>query len=174
MAVTNAFWEGLAGFQLRCSIGASILTGSGTGASYSNYFNQFWQDNSGVSYRITKLGYKTGLALAAGSSATIDLTALDSPDGSTGTVSMSALVVAYIAVTSSTGQLTIGNAASNGHPLDFGAASYTRILLPNGPGHLMGDYSGVGYPVSGSSKNVKVLNSHGSQTVDYIAFFGGQ
>jgi len=174
MSVSYPFWQGLSGFKMRCAVGSSLLTGSGQGATYSSYFQKAWLDDAAVAYRITKIGFKVGTALAAAGVVNVDLTALDSPDGGSGTISLAKVITAYIAVTSATGQLTIGNAASNAHALDFGAQTHTRILLPNGPGHLIGDYSGTGLVVDGTHKVVKLLNSHGSQAVDYIAWFGGQ
>ena len=143
---------------------------SGGAAKLSEYTQPVWQ-----SAVVTKVGYATG-TLAAGASANVDLQALTGPDGST--VSLSTLFGLYIQVTSTTGLLTIGNAATNGNPLDFGAVTHTRTIRPGadgsqGPGHAVGDPSNTGYAVTPTSKIVKLENTHGSQSVTYILYAGG-
>jgi len=170
MAVTNATFELTTGVETGCVIGAAGF--SRAAPKIKRYTQPDWYDVAGLPNRVQLLGFKTG-PLAAAATATIDLTALDSPDGSVGSVSLTKLVACYIQVTSSTGALRIGNAGANPHPLDFGAVTHTRTILPGGPGHAVGDPSGTGYAVSGSVKNVMLENTHGSDSLTYVAYFAG-
>lgn len=172
MAVSNVSFELTTGFEAACVIGSTAF--SRAVPKVKIYSQPDWYDDASITNRVTKLGYKDGV-LVAGATATIDLTALDSPDGTSGTVSLSTLIACYITITSTTGQLRIGNAATNQHLLDFGAATHTRTILPGGPGHAVGDPVGTtGYPVSGTVKNVMLENTHGSASVTYIARFVGR
>ncbi len=173
MAVSNTYMRLITGFQARCTIGASVLNATGSPWQTSDYNQPLFYDLSGYDGRITKLGYKSGTALAAAGTVTIDLTALDSPDGTAGAVSLSSLVCLCIQITGTTGKLTIGNAASSGNAINFGAVTNTLTILPAAPGFLFGDPSGVGVTVSGAAKNIKLENTHGSETVDYILIAGG-
>jgi hypothetical protein len=171
LAISAAFFELLTGCESSCVLGSSSFAQAGV--KLRQYAQPDWTDDAGVSNRVQKLGFKSG-TLAAGASATIDLTALDSPDGGSGTISLSTLVACYIQITSTTGLLTIGNAAADAHQLDFGGDTHTRTIRPSSPGHAVGDYAGTGYTVDATNKNVKVLNSHGSASVDYVAYFAGR
>ncbi len=172
MAVTNTAFELTTGMESSCVIGSTAF--SRAVPKVKVYAQPDWYDDAAIANRVQKIGFKSG-TLTFGNSATIDLQALDSPDGGSGTISLSVLVACYITITSTTGQLTIGNAAADQHLLDFGAAAHTRTILPGGPGHAVGDPVGTtGYPVSGSVKNVKVLNSHASLSVSYVAYFAGR
>lgn len=172
MAVSNVSFELITGAEVAGAIGASSF--SRAFPRVKTFVQPDWYDVAGIDNRVQKIGFKVGTGLAASGTVTIDLTALDSPDGTTGTISLTKLVACYIQITSATGQLTIGNASPNGHPLDFGAKSHTRTILPGGPGHAVGDPSGTGYAVDSSNKNVLLTNSHGSQAVDYVAYFAGE
>lgn len=172
MAVSNVSFELTTGCEAGGAVGAAAFSRSFP--RVRQYAQPDWYDDAAISNRVQKLGYKVGTALAAAGTATIDLQALDSPDGGSGTVSLTTLHACYIQITSTTGKLTIGNASTNGHALDFGAVTHTRTILPGGPGHAVGDPSGTGYAVSASVKNVLLTNSHGSETVDYVAYFAGE
>lgn len=168
MAIRNCQFELTTGCELVAN--TTPVGVSGGAAKLTEYTQPTW-----ASTVVTKVGYATG-TLAAGASADIDLQALTGPDGST--VSLSTLFGLYIQITSTTGLLTIGNAATNGNPLDFGAVTHTRTIRPGsagsqGPGHAVGDPSGTGYAVTSTSKIVKLLNSHGSQSVTYTLLAGG-
>lgn len=172
MAIRNAAFELTTGAEMSCSTVPSGV--SGGGAVMVNYTQPVWSA-AATTNRVTTVGYASG-TLAAGASVNIDLTALTGLDGST--VTLATLVTFYAQVTSTTGLLTIGNAATNGHALDFGAVTDTRTLRPGasgsrGPGHAVGDPSGTGWVVDATHKIVKLLNSHGSQAVDYVVMAGG-
>jgi hypothetical protein len=172
MAVSNASFELTTGVETSCTIGATAF--SRAVPKVKEYSQPDWYDDAAITNRVQKIGFKSG-TLTFGTSATIDLQALDSPDGTSGTVSLTTLVACYITITSTTGKLTIGNAAANQHLLDFGAAAHTRTILPGGPGHAVGDPVGTtGYPVDATHKDVKVLDSHASESVTYIAYFAGR
>lgn len=171
MAISNATFELTTGVELSGVAAASGFTG---GAIRKMVFLQpDWYDNAAIANRVQKIGIKVGTALAAAGTVTIDLTAMDGIDGGSGTVSLATLVACYIQITSTTGLLRIGNAAANPHQLDFGADTHTRTIRPSGPGHAVGDPAGTGYTVDGSNKNVMLENVHGSETVDYVAYFAG-
>lgn len=172
MSIRNATFELTTGAEMSCS---TVPVGvSGGGATLQNYTQPDWSA-AATGNIVTKVGYASG-TLTFGTSVNIDLTALTGLDGST--VNLSTLVTFYVQVTGTTGLLTIGNAATNGHALDFGAVTDTRTLRPGsagsqGPGHAVGDPSGTGWVVDGTHKIVKLLNSHGSQSVDYVVMAGG-
>lgn len=171
MAIRNASFELTTGVELS---GVAAATGLSGGAIRTMLFLQpDWFDSASIPNRVQKIGIKTGTLASAGT-VTIDLTALDGIDGGSGTVSLSTLVACYIQITSTTGLLRIGNAASNAHQLDFGADTHTRTIRPQSPGHAVGDYSGTGYAVDASNKNVLLENTHGSESVDYVAYFAGR
>ena len=170
MAIRNASFELTTGVELS---GVAAATGLSGGAIRTSRFLQpDWFDSASIPNRVTKLGLKTGTLAAAGT-VTIDLTAIDGIDGC-GTVSLTTLVACYIQITSTTGLLRIGNAASDAHQLDFGADTHTRTIRPQSPGHAVGDYSGTGYAVDASNKNVLLENTHGTDSVDYVAYFAGR
>lgn len=172
MAVSNVSFELTTGVECSAVIGSTAF--SRAVPRVKVYAQPDWFDDASITNRVQKLGFKSG-TLAAGATVTIDLTALDSPDGGSGTVSLSTLIACYITITGTTGQLRIGNAATNQHLLDFGAAAHTRTILPGGPGHAVGDPVGTtGYPVSGTVKNVMLENTHGSASVTYTAYFAGR
>lgn len=168
MAIRNCQFELTTGCELVAN--TTPVGVSGGAAKLTEYTQPTW-----ASSVVTKVGYATG-TLAAGASADVDLQALTGLDGST--VSLSTLFGLYIQITSTTGLLTIGNAATNGNPLDFGAVTHTRTIRPGaagsqGPGHAVGDPSGTGYAVTSTSKIVKLQNTHGSQSVTYTLLAGG-
>jgi hypothetical protein len=172
MAVSNANFELTTGMEASCVIGSTAF--SRAVPKVKVYSQPDWYDDAAITNRVQKIGFKTG-TLAAAATVTIDLQALDSPDGGSGTVSLSTLVACYITITSTTGKLTIGNGGANANVLDFGAAAHTRTILPGGPGHAVGDPVGTtGYPVDATHSDIKLLNSHGSASVDYIAYFAGR
>lgn len=171
MAIRNASFELTTGCELS---GVAAAIGLSGGAIRTTRFVQpDWFDTAGLPNRVQKIGLKAG-TLAAAATATIDLTALDGIDGGSGTVDLSTLVACYIQITGTTGLLRIGNAAADAHPLDFGADTHTRTLRPQSPGHAVGDYGGTGYAVSASAKNVRLENTHGSESVTYVAYFAGR
>lgn len=180
MAIRSARFEVTTGGEFSAICGAAGLTGGG--ASGLKAFTQpDFSDKDTIPNRVTKVGgYTADCAgtLVAGASVTIDLTALVGPDGST--VTLSTLVGLYIQVTGETGELRVGNAASNAHSLTFGAGTHTITLYPGpdassrGPGLAVADPSGTGWVVDSSHKNVKLENTHGSDAVSYLAFFGGR
>jgi hypothetical protein len=168
VAIRNCSFEITTGCELFAN--TTPVGVSGGAAKLQEYTQPTWPRTV-----ITKVGFATG-TLAAGASANIDLQALTGPDGST--VSLSTLIALYIQVTSTTGLLTIGNAASNGNQLDFGAVTHTRTLRPGadggeGPGHAVGDPSNTGYAVDATHRIVKLLNSHGTDSVTYALYAGG-
>lgn len=173
MSVRNAKIELTTGCEMSCS---TVPVGvSGGGAKMETYTQPDWYDNSSIDNQVTKVGYASG-TLAAAATANIDLTALTGLDGSA--VSLATLIVFYVQVTSATGLLRVGNAASNAHALDFGAATHTRTLRPGpagsrGPGHAVADPSGVGFAVDGTHKIILLENTHGSESVTYTLMAGG-
>lgn len=177
MSIRNAKFEVTTGGEFSAVCAVAGLTGGGN-AGLKTFTQPDFSDVATISNRVQKVGYVVGSALAAGGTVTIDLTALTGPDGSA--VSLATLVGCYIQVTSTTGLLRVGNAAANAHSLSFGADAHTITLYPGpdassrGPGLAVADPSGTGWVVDGTNKNVKLENTHGSQTVDYVAYFGGR
>ncbi len=170
MSIRNATFELTVGYETTAVTSASGYDGGG--AKLVGYDQPDWYDNSSITNRVTTWGRATG-TLAAAATATIDLTALTGPDGST--VTLATLVCGIIRITSTTGLLRIGNAAANAHLLEFGAATSTWTIRPGGPGLAFGDPIGTtGYPVTALLKNVKVENTHGSASVTYEAIFAGR
>lgn len=173
MAIRNAKIELTTGCEMSCS---TTQPGVAGGAGRLDEFTQpDFYDNDNIDNQVDTVGYASGTLAAAGT-VDIDLTALTGLDGST--VTLSTLLVFYAQVTSTTGLLKIGNASSNGHALDFGAVTHTRTLRPGppgsrGPGHAVGDPSGTGWAVNGTAKIVKLENTHGSESVDYVVMAGG-
>lgn len=173
MAVTAANIRLITGFQASAAIGANVLNASGVPWRPSSYTQPLFYDLAGYAGRITKIGYKSG-TLAAGASVSVDLTALDSPDGGSGTVSLASYLCLSVQITGTTGLLLIGDTAgANANAMDFGANTYTRTIRPSGAGHLVTDPSGTGYAVSGSAKLVKLTNTHGTDSVAYFVLVGG-
>ncbi len=171
MSVSSPYFEMTVGARLTCVVGNTSVFGGGSGKEYKGYDQPRW--SAVTTPGISKVGYKEGASLAAGGTVTIDLQALDSPDGGSGTVSLATLRCLVIRITSTTGKLTIGNGGANAHLLDFGAAAHTRTLLPGGPGHLVGDPAGTGFVVDATHKDVKLANPHGTDPVSYVLLAGG-
>lgn len=170
MSIRTATFELTVGYEATAVTSASGYDGGG--AKQVGYDQPDWYDNASITNRVTTWGKASGTLDAAGT-ATIDLTALTGPDGST--VTLATLVCGIIRITSTTGKLRIGNAAANAHLLDFGAANDTWTIRPTGPGLPFGDPVGTtGYTVDGTHKNVMVENTHGSESVTYEAFFAGR
>lgn len=69
-------------------------------------------------------------------------------------------------------QVTIGNAGTNPNPLDFGAATNTK-LLTNGDQCSYATASAGGITVSGTALNVLVTNNDASHAAALLACFGG-
>lgn len=173
MAVSATNIRFVTGFTAFATLGANSPPGyAGSPWRPPASYTQPYFQSSGTAL-ITKIGFKAG-TLAFGATVTIDLTALDSPDGGSGTISLASFLCCGIQITSTTGKLKIGgNAAGNTNLLDFGANTDTRTILPAGPGHFVGDPAGVGYTVDGTHKNVLLTNSHASLSADYYVIFGG-
>jgi hypothetical protein len=66
--------------------------------------------------------------------------------------------------------VTIGNAASNAHPLGFGATTHTKTVFPDGPAETGGSPAGIA--VTATVRNVKVLNNAIVPT-KVVVHFGG-
>lgn len=174
MAVSATNIQLVTGFTAFASIGANSPPGY-AGSPWrppASYTQPYFQSAAGGA-QITKIGFKAG-TLAALGTVTIDLTALDSPDGGVGTISLTSFLCCGVQITSTTGKLKVGgNGAGNTNLLDFGANTDTRTILPAGPGHFVGDPAGVGYTVDGTHKNVVLTNTHATLTADYYVIFGG-
>lgn len=173
MSVRNTRFKVTTACEFSCTAGSSSLSGGAVKGTASA--QPFFTD--GVT-GTQKIGFKTG-TITAGSNVTVDLTALDSPDGGSGTVSLSVLVAAYIQVTSAAGSLVVGNAGSNVHRLGlFGADAHTVTLQPGatgrtGPALVYADPTATGSVVDGTHKNVLLTNPSGA-SVTYVAYFGGR
>lgn len=180
MSIRAARFEVTTGGEFSAVTGAAGLTGGGA-TGLKKFTQPDFRDDDDIDNQVTLVGGPTADCtgtLAAGATTTIDLTALVGPDGSA--VTLATLVGVYIQVTSATGLLRVGNAAADAHALTFGAATHTITLHPGpdassrGPGLAIADPSGTGWVVDGTHKNVKLENTHGSESVTYVAYFGGR
>lgn len=101
----------------------------------------------------------TGQTLADGANTTLDLTTAFA-------TALTAIKFIGVYVTSTTGRLRIGGAASNQNGLWFADVSDKADIWPNGPGFQQGNKSAA-VTVDGTHKNVKLENVAGSGSVTY-------
>ena len=145
--------------------------------AYSSYFAFINANSSATGFQITEYGFARG---SLASAATVELDLFDGTlkNRFNESVVFNNLKFAAIFLTSSsyevpgtTGQIRIGNAASNGNAMWFGAIGNTQTIYPGGLPFLQGATAGV--TVNTSLRKVKLENTHGSETVYYVALFGG-
>lgn len=141
------------------AIGVSQLLGFGTAAGQMNQL--VLQERS----------------LAPGASETLDLY-----DGSTGTPALIDIMrdnvrfrtlrglALWILDGGDADGVTIGDAASNAHPLWFGAADQTQTVYPDSGPMTGGQQAGVA--VTATVRNVKVTNN-GAESVTYLVAIAG-
>lgn len=154
--------------QLSGSMRASAtLTPQGT-ASTSTLTNP-QSSVTGGSTQVLSYGTSTAQAdilcsgdftLTAGSSVTLDLyTGTDFKDvfGATAALRKLKSIELHIVTGGDTAGVTIGNAASNGTALFFGANTQTWTIYPSGAPFMGGSPAGVA--IGSTTKNLKVLNN---------------
>lgn len=108
------------------------------------------------------LPYVATGTLAAAGTADIDLSA----------AGFSSIKFFAVWLTTATGQLKIGGTGpSNIHSLWFGDDSDFLTIYPGGPPFLTG--STTASTVDGSNKNVRLTNSHGSESAGYEVWVWG-
>jgi hypothetical protein len=164
-------------------ITSGFLTVNGQSVRIStaaNTYFSFINANTSAAYKIEEYGLTRG-TLAASATVEIDLFDGTLKNLFDQSVVFDRLKLASIFITDSNyeiggatagGQLRIGNAATNGNPLWFGAIGNTQTIYPRGCPFLQGDPTGV--VVNGTSKRILLENTHATQAVFYVAVFAGE
>jgi hypothetical protein len=133
---------------------------------------------AGGLFPLTKIAFRQVVALAVAGTADLVLDDGSLLDLFGDAVSFTSLKLAHVQLVAPAGgaevaagtQITIGAAATNPHPLFFGAAAHTHRVTRGGPPYQGGDPAGVA--VSGGANRVRLTNT-GSVAATVAVLLGG-
>ena len=158
MGVTNRQVRFQSGVRLAGTVAPTGIAGGPVSDTASKFSSGVLTASSAAKYAMV-----TG-TLAAGATATLDLTSF-------GGEVFTGVKLIQVRLTSTTGYLRVGNAASDAHQLWFGADAHTADVVQGGPSFLQGGTTAK--TVDSSNKNVKLENPHGSESATYEVIVAG-
>ena len=123
-----------------------------------------WEIRDGVGTDQAKIMVVRRITLAAGASETIDLQALVDKFNATLVLTK----VKYLKIIAAAGNqdtIEVGNAAANAWFPHMGAATHTLKIIAGGSDRIQEQKAG--YTVSGTAKNLKILNNDGANPATF-------